>query len=215
VKLNGVSNQPPPPAEPHPTIDILASVMMQIHHVHECHPSVATFSTSAAFNLALSGKGDSTHMNVSRPYSVLFFRNAIRETSTHYIWDTGENETVANVEIFSNISTVDQADVYYQVFIMLNKDSFDAKSDFPCIDTTGDEKVHSVARECLEPTKHVGYTMTRVVVVANLAHGSVESVYSHVDSSQSLRIVTCLSELNHLELWTTDLGNIYLVSNTT
>jgi hypothetical protein len=42
--------------------------------------------------------------------------------------------------------------------------------------------------------------MTRVVLAGNLANGFC----SHIDSSQCLRIVTCLSELNHL-----------LVSNTT
>ena len=41
-----------------------------------------------------------------------------------------------------------------------------------------------------------------------------EDVYSGVVSIQGVRIVTFLSELNGLKLWSTDVGNAYLESVT-
>ncbi len=58
--------------------------------------------------------------------------------------------------------------------------------------------------------KYDGRHKARLVADGHLTQLPVESVYSSVVSLRSLRIVTFLNELNHLQLWGADIGNDYL-----
>ena len=58
--------------------------------------------------------------------------------------------------------------------------------------------------------KHDGRHKARLVADGHLTDIPLESVYSGVVSLRGFRIVLFLAELNHLELWTTDIGNAYL-----
>jgi hypothetical protein len=58
--------------------------------------------------------------------------------------------------------------------------------------------------------KHDGRHKVRLVADGHLTDIPLESVYSGVVSLRGFRIVLFLAELNHLELWSTDIGNAYL-----
>jgi len=62
--------------------------------------------------------------------------------------------------------------------------------------------------------KHDGRHKVRVVADGHLTDIPVDSVYSGVVSLKGLRVMIFLSELNHLELWATDIGNAYLEAET-
>jgi hypothetical protein len=62
--------------------------------------------------------------------------------------------------------------------------------------------------------KHDGHHKARYVAGGHLTDVPNESVYSGVLSLQGLRMVAFLSELNGLDLWTTDIGNAYLEAKT-
>jgi hypothetical protein len=63
--------------------------------------------------------------------------------------------------------------------------------------------------------KHDGRYKARLVADGHLTDTPLDSVYSGVVSIRGFRIVMFLAELNHLELWATDVGNAYLESMTT
>jgi len=62
--------------------------------------------------------------------------------------------------------------------------------------------------------KHDGRHKSRLVAGGHLTEIPIDSVYSGVVSLRGLRIVAFLAELNHLQLWSTDIGNAYLESLT-
>mgnify|MGYP006357956311 FL=1 len=62
--------------------------------------------------------------------------------------------------------------------------------------------------------KHDGRHKARLVAGGHLTLVPVDSVYSGVVSLRGLRIVIFLAELNGLTLWSTDVGNAYLESET-
>jgi Reverse transcriptase (RNA-dependent DNA polymerase) len=62
--------------------------------------------------------------------------------------------------------------------------------------------------------KHDGRHIARLVADDHLTDIPLESVYSGVVSLRGFRIVLFLAELNHLELWSTDIGNAYLEAYT-
>jgi hypothetical protein len=62
--------------------------------------------------------------------------------------------------------------------------------------------------------KHDGRFKARLVADGHLTDAPLESVYSGVVSIRGFRIVMFLAELNHLNLWATDVGNAYLESLT-
>jgi Reverse transcriptase (RNA-dependent DNA polymerase) len=63
--------------------------------------------------------------------------------------------------------------------------------------------------------KHDGRHKVRLVADGHLTDIPLESVYSGVVSLRGFRIVLFLAELNHLEIWSTDIGNAYLEAYTT
>jgi hypothetical protein len=62
--------------------------------------------------------------------------------------------------------------------------------------------------------KHHGGHKARFVVDGHLTQLSVELVNSSVVSLRSLRLVTFLNELNHLQIWKADIRNTYLEAYT-
>lgn len=62
--------------------------------------------------------------------------------------------------------------------------------------------------------KHDGRHKARLVAGGHLTDTPVDSVYSSVVSLRGLRLIVFLSELNDLELWSTDVGNAYLEAKT-
>jgi hypothetical protein len=72
---------------------------------------------------------------------------------------------------------------------------------------TGYKKIRShLVYDC----KHDGRHKARMVADGHLMDIPLESVYSGVVSLRGLRIITFLSELNGLDLWATDISNVYL-----
>jgi hypothetical protein len=63
--------------------------------------------------------------------------------------------------------------------------------------------------------KHDGRHKARLVEDHHLADIPLESLYSGVFSLRGSRIVLFLAELNHLEIWATDIDNEYLKAFTT
>jgi hypothetical protein len=58
--------------------------------------------------------------------------------------------------------------------------------------------------------KHDGRRKARLVADGHLTDIPVDSVYSGVVSLRGLRMMIFLAELNQLDLWATDIGNVYL-----
>jgi Reverse transcriptase (RNA-dependent DNA polymerase) len=63
--------------------------------------------------------------------------------------------------------------------------------------------------------KHDGRHKVRLVADRHLTYIPLESVYSGVVSLRGFRTVLFLAELNHLEIWATDIGSAYLEAYTT
>jgi hypothetical protein len=61
---------------------------------------------------------------------------------------------------------------------------------------------------------HDGRRKARLVADGHLTDVPVDSVYSGVVSLRGLRMMIFLTQLNHLELWATDIGNAYLEAYT-
>ena len=62
--------------------------------------------------------------------------------------------------------------------------------------------------------KHDGRHKARLVADGHLTDIPLDSVYSGVVSLRGFRLVLFLAELNHLQLWATDIGNAYLEAYT-
>ena len=62
--------------------------------------------------------------------------------------------------------------------------------------------------------KHDGRHKSRLVAGGHMTEVPIESVYSGVVSLKGLRLIMFLAELNHLEIWATDVGNAYLEAKT-
>ena len=62
--------------------------------------------------------------------------------------------------------------------------------------------------------KHNGQHKARCVGNGHLTNIPIDSVYSGVVSLRGLQIVTFLSKLNDLEMWSTNIGNAYLEAYT-
>jgi hypothetical protein len=57
--------------------------------------------------------------------------------------------------------------------------------------------------------KHDGRHKVRLVADGNLPDLPLELVYSGVVSLRGFQMVLFLAELNHLDIWATDMGNTY------
>jgi hypothetical protein len=62
--------------------------------------------------------------------------------------------------------------------------------------------------------KHAGRHKSQLVAGGHMTEVPIESVYSGVVSLKGLRLIMFLAELNHLEIWATDVGNAYLEAKT-
>ena len=62
--------------------------------------------------------------------------------------------------------------------------------------------------------KHDGRHKARLVAGGHLTPDPIESIYSGVVSTRSLRLVIFLAKLNNLEVWGADIGNAYLEAKT-
>jgi hypothetical protein len=62
--------------------------------------------------------------------------------------------------------------------------------------------------------KHDGRHKSRLVAGGHLTELNTERIYSSAVSLPGIQLVTFLSELNMLELWGTDIGNVYLEATT-
>jgi Reverse transcriptase (RNA-dependent DNA polymerase) len=62
--------------------------------------------------------------------------------------------------------------------------------------------------------KHDGRHKARLVADGHLTQIPLDSVYSGVVSLRGFRLVLFLAELNHLQIWATDIGNAYLEAYT-
>jgi Reverse transcriptase (RNA-dependent DNA polymerase) len=58
--------------------------------------------------------------------------------------------------------------------------------------------------------RHDGRHKARLVADGHLTQILIDSVYSGVVSLSGFRLVSFLAELNHLQIWATDIGNAYL-----
>ena len=71
-----------------------------------------------------------------------------------------------------------------------------------------------IRKDLVYAMKHDGRHKARMVADGYLTDVSLESVYSGVFSLRGLIIVLFLAEINNLNTWATDIGNVYLKSNT-
>jgi Reverse transcriptase (RNA-dependent DNA polymerase) len=62
--------------------------------------------------------------------------------------------------------------------------------------------------------KHDGRHKARLVAGGHLTETPIDSVYSSVATLRGVQIIVFLAELNGLSLWSTDIGNAYVESNT-
>ena len=62
--------------------------------------------------------------------------------------------------------------------------------------------------------KHDGRHNARCVADGHLTDIPVDSVYSGVVSLRGFRMMLILAELNKLDIWATDIGNVYLEATT-
>ena len=64
-------------------------------------------------------------------------------------------------------------------------------------------------------SKHGGCHKAQLVAGGHLAPDPIESIYSGVVSTRSLRLSIYLAKLNNMEVWGPDIGNAYLEATTT
>ena len=77
------------------------------------------------------------------------------------------------------------------------------------------DKYKKIPCHMVYDVKWDGRHKSRFVAGGHRTDAPIESTYSAVVSLLGVRMVTFLSELNDLELWSTDIGNTYLESYTT
>jgi hypothetical protein len=101
----------------------------------------------------------------------------------------------------STVLEMDQLDEY-DVFVDLGKDGKPG---------AGYKKIRV---HLIYAVKYDGRHKARLVANGHLTNVPVDSVYSGVVSLRGLRMLICLSELNGLKSWATDIGNAYLAART-
>ena len=99
----------------------------------------------------------------------------------------------------------------YQAFIDHGIAKYDPKSKRVMNAPQGYQKimVHLVL-----PCKNDGHRKARLVAGGHLASGPIDSIYSGVVSTRSLRLSIFLAKLNDMEVWGADIGNAYLEATT-
>ena len=63
-------------------------------------------------------------------------------------------------------------------------------------------------------SKHNGHHKARLVAGGHLASEPIDSIYSGVISTRSLRLSIFIAKLNNMKVWGADIGNAYLEATT-
>ena len=99
----------------------------------------------------------------------------------------------------------------YKVFQDHGKAQYDPKSTKVSNVPSGYQRIRV---HLIFAVKHNGRHKARLVAGGPLTPDPIESIYSGVVSTRSLRLVIFLAKLNNLEVWGADIGNAYLGAKT-
>ena len=94
----------------------------------------------------------------------------------------------------------------YQVFKDYGKVKYDPQSKWI---TNAPQSYESIKVHLGFACKHDGHHKAKLVVAGNLTPGPIDSIYSGVVSTRSLKLSILLGKLNNMEVWGADLGNAY------
>ena len=98
-----------------------------------------------------------------------------------------------------------------KVFISHGRAKYDPKSKRTINAPKGYQKIRvHVVFAC----KHDGHHKARLVAGGHLTPDPIDSIYSQVVSTRSLRLSIFLAKLNNMKVWATDIGNAYLEATT-
>ena len=99
----------------------------------------------------------------------------------------------------------------YKVFVDHGRAKYDSKSKRITNTPQGYQriKVHLVFA-----CKHDGHHKARFVAAGHLTPDPIDSIYSGVVSTRSLRVSIFLAKLNNVKVWAADIGNAYLEATT-
>ena len=99
----------------------------------------------------------------------------------------------------------------YQVFIDHVRAKYDRKSKRITNAPQGYQKINV---HLVFACKHDGCHKARLVAGGHLTPDPVDSIYSGVVSTRSLRLSIFLAKLNNIKVWGADIGNAYLEATT-
>ena len=99
----------------------------------------------------------------------------------------------------------------YQVFIDHGRAKYDPKSKRITNAPQGYQKINVLLAFAF---KHDGHHKARLVAGGHLTLDPVDSIYSGVVSTRSLRLTIFLSKLNNMKVWGADIGHAYLEATT-
>ena len=100
----------------------------------------------------------------------------------------------------------------YQVSIDHSIAKYDSKSKRVTSAPQGYQKIKA---HLVFAFTHDGCHKARLVAGGHLTHDPIDSIYSGVVSTRSLRLSIFLAKLNNMEVWGADIGNAYLEATTT
>ena len=99
----------------------------------------------------------------------------------------------------------------YQVFIGHGTAKYDPKSKRV---TSATQRYKKFKVHLVFACKHDGCHKARLVSGGHLTPDPINSIYSGVVSTKSLRIPIFLAKVNNMEVWGADIGNAYLAATT-
>ena len=99
----------------------------------------------------------------------------------------------------------------YQVFIDHGRAKYDHKSKRITNAPQGHQKINV---HLVFACKHNGHHKARLVAGSHIFPDPVDSIYSGVVSTRSLRLIIFLSKLNNMKVWGADIGNAYVEATT-
>ena len=99
----------------------------------------------------------------------------------------------------------------YQVFIDDGRAKFDPKSKRI---TNAPQGYQKIKVHLIVACKYDGHHRARLVAGGHLTPDPIDSIYSGVISTRSLRLSIFLAKLNNMKVWGADIGNAYLEATT-
>ena len=99
----------------------------------------------------------------------------------------------------------------YQVFIDHGRAKYDPKSKRI---TSAPQGYQKIKVHLVFAWKHDGCHKARLVTGGHLTPDPIDSTYSGVVSTRSLRLLIFLAKLNNMKVWGADIGNAYLEATT-